>query len=73
MQNVFRRSVPPPEGTLDVQGYDFDKGRDLDKLMASMMQSGFQATQLGRAVELVNEMVCSNPRHARKGPVYRSQ
>jgi deoxyhypusine synthase len=50
--------VPPPEGTLNVQGYDFESGRDLDKLMASMLRSGFQATQLGRAVNVLNEMVC---------------
>lgn len=46
-----------PEGTPEIQGYDLEKGRDLDGLMAAMLTSGFQATQLGRAVHLVNEMV----------------
>ncbi len=40
-----------------VHGYDFSHGRDLDGLMAAMLTSGFQATELGQAVEEVNRMV----------------
>jgi deoxyhypusine synthase len=57
LQHVLVQSEPLPQGTPEVQGYDFDGGSDLDGLMASMLYSGFQATQLGRAVDLVNKMV----------------
>jgi hypothetical protein len=58
LQHVLLHSKPLPDGTPEVQGYNFDSGRDLDGIMASMLSSGFQATQLGRAIDLVNEMVC---------------
>jgi deoxyhypusine synthase len=48
-----------PEGPI-IQGHDFNKGRDLDSIMAAMLTSGFQATALGQAVEEVNRMVSSN-------------
>lgn len=41
-----------------VVGHDFNGGRDIDALMASMLTSGFQATNLGQAVNVVNQMVC---------------
>lgn len=52
-------------------GHDFEQGRDLDGIMGKMLSSGFQATNLGQAVGVVNEMVqfipqlymvwCENP------------
>lgn len=39
---VMVKSVPVPEGTPIVKGYDFNKGRDLDGIMAAAMTTGFQ-------------------------------
>ena len=57
LQNVLLQSQPMPEGTPEISGHDFDEGRELDAIMAKMATSGFQASKLGDAVELVNEMV----------------
>ena len=51
---VLLKSVEMPAGTPTVQGYDFEGDLDLQKLLDSMLTSGFQATQLGRAVDEVN-------------------
>lgn len=51
------KSVEMPEDSQEIRGYDFEKGRDLDGLMESMLQTGFQATNLGLAVKEVNRMV----------------
>jgi deoxyhypusine synthase len=48
-----------PDGPI-IKGHDFNRGRDLDSIMAAMMTSGFQATALGQAVEEVNRMVRSS-------------
>jgi deoxyhypusine synthase len=48
-----------PDGPI-IRGHDFNRGRDLDSIMAAMMTSGFQATALGQAVEEVNRMVRSS-------------
>lgn len=39
---VMVKSVPVAEGTPEVKGYDFNKGRDLDGIMAAAMTTGFQ-------------------------------
>ncbi|KEP64006.1 UNVERIFIED_CONTAM: deoxyhypusine synthase [Hammondia hammondi] len=49
-------SVPTPEDALVVHGVDFEKCRDLDSLLDSFERSGFQATQLGRAIREVRRM-----------------
>ena len=54
---VLLKSVEMPAGTPTVQGYDFEGDLDLQKLLDSMLTSGFQATQLGRAVDEVNRML----------------
>jgi deoxyhypusine synthase len=40
-----------------VKGYDFNKGLDYNKVFESFINTGFQATELGRAIESVNEMI----------------
>ena len=57
VQHVLLRSEPMAEGTPEIQGHDFEKGRDLDAILGSFATSGFQATNLGQAIALVNEMV----------------
>lgn len=53
-----------PEDAETVSGWDFDRGRDLDGLLGSLLHSGFQATSFGRAVEEVNRMVGSWQEHS---------
>ena len=40
-----------------VAGYDFSQGLHYEKLMKSLLTTGFQATNFGLAVERINEMV----------------
>jgi deoxyhypusine synthase len=40
-----------------VRGYDFNAGVDRGALVASMLQTGFQATNLALAIEQVRRMV----------------
>lgn len=39
---VMVKSMPVADGTPVVKGYDFNKGRDLDGIMAAAMTTGFQ-------------------------------
>lgn len=57
VQSVLLRSEPLPEGTPIVQGHNFENGRDIDAVMDAMLRSGFQATNMGEAVNVVNDMV----------------
>lgn len=54
---VLVQSTKMPEDTPRVHGYDFDKGVNLDALLESFLNTGFQATQFGRAVAEVRRMV----------------
>lgn len=44
-------------GTDIVVGYDFNFGLDYSQLFKSYSQMGFQASSLGNAIEIINEMV----------------
>lgn len=57
MQHVLVKSEPVAEGTPIIVGHDFNEGRSLDDIMGKMLTSGFQATNLGQAIDRVNEMV----------------
>lgn len=46
-----------PEDAIQIRGYDFNSGSNLDELMKSMMYTGLQATALGQAVLEVNRML----------------
>lgn len=41
-----------------IEGYDFNKGVDYQDLLKSMVSTGFQASNLGDAIDVVNQMVC---------------
>ena len=56
-QAVLTPSEAMPEDAETVCGWDFERGRDLDGLLDSMLRTGFQATAFGRAVNEVNRMV----------------
>ncbi|KAG7601315.1 unnamed protein product [Arabidopsis thaliana] len=54
---VFKESESL-EGKCDkIQGYDFNQGVDYPKLMRSMLTTGFQASNLGEAIDVVNQML----------------
>ena len=40
-----------------VEGYDFNQGVDYEKLLGSFLNTGFQATNVGLAIEEMNAMV----------------
>ena len=54
---VFVESVQLPADMPLVEGYDFNKGNDLAAVLENYYQIGFQATELGKAINLVREMV----------------
>lgn len=54
-ENVFRESEEI-DG-ISVKGYDFNEGVDYGKIVESFSSTGFQATHLSKAIEIVNEMI----------------
>ncbi len=44
------------EGWTEVKGYDFSKDFDINEFLKSFLNTGFQATNLHRAIEIVKEM-----------------
>lgn len=60
-KGIYRVSVPFPEDAPRVRGYDFNQGVDHKALLQSLFNTGFQATQFGRAVQEINRMVGLEP------------
>ncbi|KAI3876299.1 hypothetical protein MKX03_001546 [Papaver bracteatum] len=54
---VFRESEIVEGSSMEIQGYDFNQGVDYSELIKSMVSTGFQATNLGEAIEVVNHMI----------------
>ena len=54
---VLQASEPMPEGSVTVEGYDFNKGVNHHELLQSFRRTGFQATNFGKAVEEVQRML----------------
>lgn len=54
---IYRQTVPIPEDTPKVRGYDFNQGVDHQALLQSFYNTGFQATSFGLAVNQINTMV----------------
>lgn len=54
---IYRQTVPIPEDTPKVRGYDFNQGVDHQALLQSFYNTGFQATSFGLAVNQINMMV----------------
>ena len=53
-KNILRRSSP--EKGIPIQGYDFNQGVDYEKVLKSFSSTGFQASNLGKAFEIVKAM-----------------
>lgn len=55
---VFKESETLDEASFSrISGYDFNRGVDFMSLMDSMIYTGFQASNLGDAIHVVNEML----------------
>ena len=52
---ILRKSAKV-EGRI-IKGYDFDEGVKYDKLIKSFSSTGFQASHLSRAIEIINKMI----------------
>ncbi|KAH7887777.1 Deoxyhypusine synthase [Phlebopus sp. FC_14] len=55
-QAVLQPSEPVPESAVSIQGPDFDEIQSLQDLLRSYERIGFQATSLGKAIDIVNRM-----------------
>lgn len=58
LQAVLQTSKQLSSDTPEVHGYDWNKGINYDQLLKSYLNSGFQATNFGKAVQEINKMVC---------------
>lgn len=58
---VLKPSDPVPEEAKPVQGIDFNnyaqRSITIDELVGGMENMGFQATSVGKAVRIINDMV----------------
>ena len=55
---ILRPSDPLPSNAVSVQGPDFERSLTLDQFLRSYERIGFQANSLGKAISIVNKMVC---------------
>ncbi|EJD00902.1 Deoxyhypusine synthase [Fomitiporia mediterranea MF3/22] len=53
---VFKRSETVPDSAVSVEGPNFDNVLSLQDLIGSYERIGFQATSLGRAIQIVDKM-----------------
>ena len=62
---VLKPSEPVPADAKEVQGIDFDdfaqRSITVDELVGGYARMGFQATAIGEAVRIVNDMVSAFP------------
>jgi deoxyhypusine synthase len=54
---VLKQSEVLPSATPIIRGYDFSNGVDYEALLRSMATTGFQASNLGQAIDEINRMV----------------
>ncbi|GAB2285258.1 hypothetical protein Dimus_019711 [Dionaea muscipula] len=54
---VFKESDMLEGKCAKVEGYDFNRGVNYPELLKSFVCTGFQASNLGEAIEVVNQMV----------------
>ena len=55
--SVLLRSAPVPENSVTVKGPDFNQQLNLHELLENYSRIGFQASSVGKAIELINKMV----------------
>lgn len=69
---VLTASQKIADDTPIVVGYDFNAGINYDALLGSYLNSGFQATNFGKAVQEINKMV-RHLEHASPQDIYLTQ
>ncbi|XP_028394693.1 deoxyhypusine synthase-like [Dendronephthya gigantea] len=57
VEAVLKASEQMPIDSETVKGYDFNNGVDYSALLATYKHSGFQATNFGKAVDEINNMI----------------
>lgn len=59
-EDIARKSILKKSEEVEgiaIKGYDFDKGIDYKEIVKSFSSTGFQATQLAKAIEVTNKMI----------------
>ncbi|MDP1729315.1 MAG: deoxyhypusine synthase [archaeon] len=56
-KNTLRKSEISKIKGITVKGYDFNNKYDYNKIIESLSTSGFQATHLGKAIDITNQMI----------------
>ena len=51
---------------MSVKGYDFSKGNDYNEIMKHYMTTGIQSTNVGKAIQIINEMLTWKPSEEQK-------
>ncbi|KAM3285413.1 Deoxyhypusine synthase [Capsicum chinense] len=54
---VFKESENLEGSSIIIEGYDFNNGVNYPQLFKSMLSTGFQASNLGDAIQIVNQML----------------
>ncbi|XP_050218337.1 deoxyhypusine synthase-like isoform X1 [Mercurialis annua] len=54
---VFKESESLEGKCIKIEGYDFNQGVNYSQLLKSMVSTGFQASNLGDAIQVVNQML----------------
>ncbi|TYK06205.1 deoxyhypusine synthase-like isoform X1 [Cucumis melo var. makuwa] len=54
---VFKETENLEGKSIKIEGYDFNQGLNYSNLIRSMISTGFQAFNLGDAIEVVNQML----------------
>ncbi|KAF1859246.1 hypothetical protein Lal_00009830 [Lupinus albus] len=54
---AFKESENLQGKCLQIQGYDFNQGINYPQLLQSMLTTGFQASNLGDAIQVINQML----------------
>lgn len=55
--DIYRNFDPVPDDTPKIQGYNFNQGVDYHALLQSYVNTGLQATNVGLAIQQINNMV----------------
>ena len=55
-EDIILKKSRDPEGLPEVRGFDFSKEFDLGRFLQSYATTGFQATNLAKAIDIVKEM-----------------
>ncbi len=57
MEAVLKPSCELPEDMPKIRGYDFNQGVDLQAVLRSYLNTGFQASSFSLAIQEINQMV----------------